>query len=488
MKIQDILRDIPVLSTDITGQEEIRGVAYSSKDVQPGVLFAALKGEKKDGMDFVAEAEAKGASVVLSEWPKPQGVKAAWIRVADAREAMALAAAAFYGHPSMKLKIIGVTGTKGKTTTTYILEEIIKAAGFIPAVIGTVEYRGPGFRMKASRTTPEAPDLQKMLGEMVAADATHCLMEVSSHSLMQKRVCGVSFDLAVFTNLSGEHMDYHGSMENYFEAKKKLFFLNHKKSASVVNFDDPWGKKLISELPMRTITFGLEPEAIVRADKHLLTDQGMDIQVTYPGGRMEISSWLVGRHNLFNILAAIASALALGIPIEAIVRGVAILRGVPGRFEKIANNRGLHIIVDYAHTDNALLNLLETARDLKPRRLLLVFGAGGSRDKSKRERMGDVAARLADWSILTSDNPRAEVPRQIIVDIEKGFAKNAVTNYEVIEDRTEAIRKALSICKKGDTLLVAGKGHEDYQIFKDRTIHFSDHEVIASILEEMEGH
>ncbi len=488
MKIQDLLRDIPVLSTDITGQEEIRGVAYSSKDVQPGFLFAALKGEKKDGMDFVAEAEAKGASVVLSEWPKPQGTKSAWIRVADAREAMALAAAAFYGHPSMKLKIIGVTGTKGKTTTTYILEEIIKAAGFVPAVIGTVEYRGPGFRMKAPRTTPEAPDLQKMLREMVASGATHCLMEVSSHSLMQKRIWGVSFDLAVFTNLSGEHMDYHHSMENYFEAKKKLFFLNHKKSASVVNFDDPWGKKLISELPMRTITFGLEPEAIVRADKRLLTDQGMDIQVAYPGGRMELSSWLVGRHNLYNILAAIASALALGIPVEAIVRGIAALRGVPGRFEKIANNQGLHIVVDYAHTDNALLNLLETARDLKPRKLLLVFGAGGSRDKSKRERMGDVAARLADWSILTSDNPRAEEPRQIISDIEKGFAKNAVTNYEVIEDRTEAIRKALAIARKGDIILVAGKGHEDYQIFKDRTIHFSDHEVIAAILGEMEGH
>jgi UDP-N-acetylmuramoyl-L-alanyl-D-glutamate--2,6-diaminopimelate ligase len=488
MKIQELLRDISVLSTDITGAEDIRGIAYSSQEVRPGFLFAALKGEKKDGMDFVAEAEAKGASVILSEWPKPRGVKAAWIQVADARETLALLASSFYGNPSMKMKIIGVTGTKGKTTTTYILEEVIKAAGLVPAVIGTVEYRGPGFRMKASRTTPEAPDLQKMLREMVAAGATHCLMEVSSHSLMQKRIWGVSFDVTVFTNLSGEHMDYHRSMENYFEAKKKLFFLNHKKSSSVVNFDDAWGKKLISELPMKTISFGLEPEAIIRAEKHVLTDQGMNFQVAYPGGRMEISSWLVGRHNLYNILAAIASALALGIPGDAIVRGVAALRGVPGRFEKIANNRGLHIVVDYAHTDNALLNLLETARDLKPRRLLLVFGAGGSRDKSKRERMGDVAARLADWTILTSDNPRAEEPREIIADIEKGFAKNGVTNYEVIVDRTEAIRKALAVARKGDYILVAGKGHEDYQIFKDRTIHFSDHEVIASILDEMEGH
>lgn len=487
MRIEDLLRDIPVLSSDATGAEDIKGIVYSSKNVQPGVLFAALKGEKTSGMDFIAEAEAKGAVAILSEWPKPLGVKAAWIQVADAREAMALTSAAFYGQPSMKMKIIGVTGTKGKTTTTYILEEIIKATGSVPGVIGTVEYRGPGFKMKAPRTTPEAPDLQKMLAEMVEAGATHCLMEVSSHALMQKRIYGVSFDVAVFTNLSGEHMDYHQTMENYFEAKKKLFFLNHKRSTSVVNIDDPWGQKLVTELPMKTVTFGLEPEAIVRAEKRRLSHHGMEFQVVYPGGNMEISSWLVGRHNLYNILAAIGSALALGIPAEAIARGVAALRGVPGRFEKIANTRGLDIVVDYAHTDNALLNLLETARDLKPRRIILVFGAGGNRDRGKRERMGDVAARLADWSILTADNPRAEDPRQIILDIEKGFAKNSCSDYEIIEDRTEAIRKALAMAKKGDYVLVAGKGHEDYQIFKDRTIHFSDHEVIASILNEMEG-
>jgi UDP-N-acetylmuramoyl-L-alanyl-D-glutamate--2,6-diaminopimelate ligase len=487
MKLQDVLKDIRILFSDADDRAEISGIAYSSKDVGPGFLFAALKGARSDGMDFVTEAEAKGAVAVISEWPRPQAVKTAWIQVADARETMAFAAANLYGHPSMKLKVVGVTGTKGKTTITYILEEILKSAGFVPAVIGTVEYRGPGFRIKAPRTTPEAPDIQKMMSEMVEAGATHCLMEVSSHALEQKRVWGVSFDVAVFTNLSGEHMDYHHSMENYYEAKKKLFFLNHKRSTCVVNVDDAWGKKLISELPLRTIAYGLEPEAIVRAEKYRISERGMDAHLSYPGGSIAISSRLVGRHNLYNTLAAAASALALNVPPAEIARGIAALRGVPGRFERVENDLGLNIVVDYAHTDNALENLLATAKDLKARRIILVFGAGGNRDTEKRERMGDVAARMADWTVITSDNPRQEDPARIIADIEKGFARNEARNYEIVPDRKEAIRKALSLGRKGDYILVAGKGHEDYQIFKDETIHFSDIEVIASILDGMKG-
>jgi UDP-N-acetylmuramoyl-L-alanyl-D-glutamate--2,6-diaminopimelate ligase len=487
MKLQDVLKDVRVVSSDATGGEEILGIVYSSKDVRPGFLFAALKGAKSDGMDFIVEAEGLGAAAILSEWPRPQTAKTVWVQAADAREAMAGAAANFYGHPSMKLKVVGVTGTKGKTTTTYILETILKTAGFTPAVIGTVEYRGPGFKVKAARTTPESPDLQRMLAEMVEAGATHCLMEVSSHALEQNRAWNVSFDVAVFTNLSGEHMDYHGTMENYFEAKKKLFFLNHKRIASVVNMDDPWGTKLVSELPMRTITYGLEPAAIIRAEKYQLNDQGLDFQLIYPGGRIAVSSRLVGKHNLYNILAATAAALALGLAPAEIVKGIAALAGVPGRFERVVNRFGLQIIVDYAHTDNALMHLLETARDLKPRKIILVFGAGGNRDKEKRERMGDVAARLADWTVITSDNPRSEDPLQIIAEIQKGFTKNGVAAYEIIPDRTEAIRKALDMAKKGDYVLVAGKGHEDYQIFKDRTIHFSDIEVVNSLLENRKG-
>lgn len=487
MKLGEVLQGIPVLAGDPSGGLEITGIAYSSKAVKPGFLFAALRGTVHNGMDFVSEALAGGAAAILSTWPKPKSVDALWIQVADAREALALAAANFYGRPSDKIKVAGITGTKGKTTVTYLLEAILKAAGFATGVIGTIEYRRPGVRVPAARTTPESTDLQAFLRDMLEAGVSHCVMEVSSHALEQKRVWGVSFDVAVFTNLSGEHLDYHTSMESYFEAKKKLFTLNHKQRASVVNMDDPWGQKLIAELPMKTITFGLEPAAIVRAQNFVMTDDGTELQIAYPGGILRLRSALVGQHNISNILAAAAAALALNVPPQAISEGVEALPGVPGRYEKVANGRGLQIVVDYAHTDNALEHLLTTAREFKPRRVILVFGAGGNRDKDKRERMGRVAARLADWTILTSDNPRSEDPMEIIAALEKGFEKEAVRTYEVVPDRKEAIARALATANKGDTVLVAGKGHEDCQIFKDRTIPFSDIEVIREVLAKMEA-
>jgi UDP-N-acetylmuramoyl-L-alanyl-D-glutamate--2,6-diaminopimelate ligase len=485
MRLHDVLDGVAVLAPGAKGDEEILGLAYNSKAVRPGFLFAALKGENRNGMDFVAEAEANGAAAVLSSWPRPPAARAAWIQVADAREAFALASANFFDHPSDGMKVVGITGTKGKTTITYVLEEILRAAGGAPGVIGTIEYRGPGLRAQAGRTTPEASDLQAMLREMLDAGASHCLMEVSSHALEQKRVWGVSFDVAVFTNLSGEHLDYHRSMESYFEAKRKLFYMNHKRSAAVVNMDDPWGQRLIAELPMKTITFGFEPAAIVRALRSSLAEDGMDIQIAHPGNVLAVHSRLVGKHNVSNILAATAAALALNVSPQDIARGIVALRGVPGRFEKVDTDRGIQVIVDYAHTDNALEHLLATAREFKPRRVVLVFGAGGNRDKEKRERMGRVAARLADWTVITSDNPRNEDPLEIIAAIERGFAKEGARSYEVVPDRRKAITRALALANKGDYVLVAGKGHEDYQIFKDRTIHFSDVEVIKEILAGM---
>jgi UDP-N-acetylmuramoyl-L-alanyl-D-glutamate--2,6-diaminopimelate ligase len=400
---------------------------------------------------------------------------------------LALAAANFSGHPSDRMKVVGVTGTKGKTTTTYLIEEILRTSGTSPGVIGTIEYRRPGWKAAAPRTTPESSDLQSLLRDFLDAGVTHCVMEVSSHALEQKRVWGVSYDVAVFTNLSGEHLDYHASMEAYFEAKKKLFYLNHKRNAAVVNWDDPWGQKLVAELPLKTVTFGLEPAALVRAVKFSMTEAGLEAQVSYPGGVMGIQSALVGRHNLFNILAAAAAALSLNVSPDDIVKGIAALKGVPGRFERVPNSRGLQVVVDYAHTDNALEHLLTTAREFKPRRVVLVFGAGGNRDRDKRERMGRVAARLADWTVLTSDNPRSEEPTDIIAAIEKGFLKEAVKAYEVEPDRRKAIARALATANKGDIVLIAGKGHEDTQIFKDRTIHFSDIEVVEETLREMEA-
>jgi UDP-N-acetylmuramoyl-L-alanyl-D-glutamate--2,6-diaminopimelate ligase len=485
MKLRDVLKDIPVLAGGGTGDEEIAGIAYNSKSVRPGFLFAALRGAARNGMDFVAEAAGNGAAAVLSAWPKPPSVAAAWVQVADAREALALAAANFYGHPSDRMKVVGVTGTKGKTTTTYVIEEVLKAAGAAPAVVGTIEYRRPGWKVAAPRTTPESSDLQALLREFLDAGVSHCVMEVSSHALEQKRVWGVSYDVAVFTNLSGEHLDYHPSMEAYFEAKKKLFYLNHKRNAAVVNWDDPWGQKLVAELPMATVTFGLEPAAIVRAVKFAMTEAGIDAQVSYPGGVMRLQSALVGRHNLYNLLAGAAAALSLNIAPADIVKGVAALKGVPGRFERVPNDRGIQVVVDYAHTDSSLEHLLTTAREFKPRRVILVFGAGGNRDKDKRERMGRVAARLADWTVLTSDNPRSEDPDAIISAIEQGFAKEAVKAYEVEPERRKAIVRALATASKGDIVLIAGKGHENTQIFKDRTVHFSDIEVVEETLREM---
>jgi len=487
MTLKDVLDGIAVVANGGAGSVDITGLAYNSKSVRPGFLFAALPGAARNGMDFVTEAVANGAAAVLSSWPKPAAVSAAWVRVADARAALALAAANFYGHPSDRMKVVGVTGTKGKTTTTFILEEILRTSGAAPGLIGTIEYRRPGWHIDAPRTTPESSDLQALLRDFLDAGVSHCVMEVSSHALEQKRVWGVGFDVAVFTNLTGEHLDYHQTMEAYFEAKKKLFFLNHKKGTAVVNWDDPWGQKLVAELPMATVTFGLEPAAIVRALKYVPSESGIDAQVTYPGGTMRIQSALVGRHNLYNLLAAIGAALALGLSPADIAKGIAGLKGVPGRFQRVANRRGLQIVVDYAHTDAALESLLMTAREFKPRRLILVFGAGGDRDRDKRERMGRVAARLADWTILTSDNPRSEDPLAILEAIEKGFAKEAVRTYEVEPDRRKAIVRALATANKGDAVLIAGKGHEDYQVFRDRTVHFSDVETVEEILRDMEA-
>jgi UDP-N-acetylmuramoyl-L-alanyl-D-glutamate--2,6-diaminopimelate ligase len=487
MKLKDLLKDIPALRVNGNGGADILGLACSSQQVQQGYLFVALRGEKKDGNDFIEDALRRGAKAVLSEKPKPPNLKVTWIEVPDAREALAYAAANFYGHPSMQMKLVGITGTKGKTTLTYILESIFKQAGYPTGVIGTINYRWSDKVFPAGRTTPEAPEIQRMMSEMLTQGITHCLIEVSSHALDLKRVWGLRFDIAVFTNLSAEHLDYHETMEDYFEAKRKLLFLNTKKKAAVVNLDDPWGKKLITELPLTTVTYGLEPAAIVHGQNYRLTESGIKAEVDFPGGQIKVCSPLLGKHNLYNILAAIATSLALNIPVPAIKEGITALRGIPGRLEKIKNSLGLPVFVDYAHTDNALSNLLETVRELKPSRILLVFGAGGDRDRSKRARMGGVAAKLADWTYLTSDNPRSEDPLAIIADIEKGFLLEGSKNYQIVPDRKSAIEQALASAKKGDYVLVAGKGHENYQIFKDRTIAFDDAEVIRSFLKTMES-
>ena len=336
MKLKNLLEGVPRVRYNGNGEQEIQGIAYSSKDVQPGFLFAALKGEKKDGFEFIEEALINGAVAFLSEKPKPENFERTWLQASDAREALALCSANLYSHPSQKMKVVGITGTKGKTTITYLLEEILKKSHFLPAVIGTISYRGPGIIISAERTTPEAPDLQRMMAEMLAQGVTHCLIEVSSHALDLRRVLGIGFDIALFSNLSGDHLDYHHTMENYFEAKKKLFFLDHKKRTAVINFDDSWGKRLISELPSGVVTYGLEPESQVRCENFKLTEKGIELTAKHPAGTLPLFSTLMGKPNLYNILASIAVALTLNIPVSAIKEGIASLKEVPGRFEKRA--------------------------------------------------------------------------------------------------------------------------------------------------------
>jgi UDP-N-acetylmuramoyl-L-alanyl-D-glutamate--2,6-diaminopimelate ligase len=486
VKLSAVLEGLPIISGPEKADIEISGLSFASGSVEPGHLFAALRGEHRDGIDFVPEALARGAAAVLADRPRPEGIEHPWVRVFDARESLALAAANFYDHPSLRMRIVGITGTKGKTTTAFILESILRAAERPAGVIGTILYKGGTLSREAARTTPEAPDLQRMLASMLAEGVTHCVMEVSSHSLSLKRVVGVGFDVAVFTNLGGEHLDYHKTMEEYFEAKKKLFQLNSKKRTAVVNEDDPWGKRLITELPMATITYGLEPTALVRGERYRMNGAGLEALVRYPGGQMAIASPLAGKHNLYNLLAAFSVALALNVPLPAIREGIASLGQVPGRFERIENGRGLQIFVDYAHTAGSLENLLETARELKPARILLVFGCGGDRDRAKRPRMGEIAGRLADWAFVTSDNPRSEDPLDIIHEIERGLAVSGSKAYSLVPDRREAIAQALAMARKGDCVLIAGKGHEMTQTLKDRTIEFNDGDVVREILNGME--
>jgi len=321
-----------------------------------------------------------------------------------------------------------------------------------------------------------------MLRQMVDGGATHCIMEVSSHALELKRVTGIEFDVAVFTNLSGEHMDYHQNMDSYYEAKKKLFHAGQNNRTAVINADDDWGKKLISDISMEFMSVGLHSPAMVCTEKYEFDTNGTKLTAKFPSGKMTISSHLLGKPNVYNTLSSLAVSLALNIHTDAIQEGIAALQGVPGRFERIQNSLGIQIYVDYAHTDDALKNLLETAQDLAREKIILVFGAGGDRDKTKRPRMGAIAGKLADLTILTSDNPRTESPSAIISDVEEGLKVTGPNKYLILPDRKEAIIKALSLAKKDDIILVAGKGHEDYQILGDKVIPFSDKGVIYEIL------
>jgi UDP-N-acetylmuramoyl-L-alanyl-D-glutamate--2,6-diaminopimelate ligase len=486
MRLADLLTGVE--TTDVCGDPsvEVTGVTYDSRKVAPGSVFVAISGEITDGNRFVGEALGNGALVIVSERePLPD---VAWIRVPSGRVALAELAARFYDHPTRQLCLVGVTGTNGKTTTSHLIESILRCAGYSVALVGTIGHRGPGFSGPASLTTPEAPDLEGWFRGTVEQGGTHAVMEVSSHAIAMKRVWGLEFDVAVFTNLSGEHLDFHGGMEAYFETKRQLFAGAGAAppGLAVVNADDSYGRRLLDCGNGRVITFGTAEGADVSPGNVELDWNGIRARFSTPRGSLQVSSGLIGRLNLPNVAAAVAVGVGLGIGDDEVVGGIADLRGVPGRFERVDRGQNFEVIVDYAHTDDALMKVLEAAREITPGRVIVVFGAGGERDMTKRGRMGKVASAGSDLQIVTSDNPRGEDPRGIIRMIEDGLGRES-GNYSSIPDRRDAIREAVRAARPGDTVIIAGKGHEDYQIVGNERLSFDDRVVAAELLDELDA-
>ena len=482
----------------------VPGLAYHSGEVVAGGVFVALKGHRTDGHLYLAASLARGARVVVTEQElePPAGVTV--VRVPQARLALAHLSAAFYGHPSRELTLVGITGTNGKTSTTYLLEAILTAAGRRVGVVGTVNYRAGGETWPAPVTTPESLDLQRMLRQMRTKGVSHVFLEVSSHALDLRRVDRTRFAAGVFTNLSQDHLDYHRDLDEYFAAKSRLFLeiLPNGGSApglAVLNLDDPRGKSLRDRVQVPALTYGCHPESQVRPLEYRYRQDGLEAKLTTPAGELTIASRLVGPFNLANVLAASATALGLGLSPAEVARGIASLPGVPGRLERFGPPAGPALFVDYAHTPAAVIQALAALKTLHFTRLITVFGCGGDRDRSKRPLMGRAAAAGSHLVIITSDNPRSEDPEAIIREIEPGVAQGGLTKitaaaakrgepgYLAVPDRREAIRLAVELARPGDAVLVAGKGHENYQIWGRERRHFDDREEVAAALEEFHG-
>ncbi len=496
MRLREFLTLQEVEEAEGNLDQEVTGLTYDSRQVRAGEIFFAIPGEKLDGHEFIPQALKSGAAAVVvahkATWP--QG--ATWIRTKDVRHTMGVWGAYFFGWPSRRMRVLGVTGTNGKTTVSYLVESILSAAGLKPGVIGTINYRYRGHQRPSHQTTPESLELQSLLAEMETAGVQSVVMEVSSHALVQDRVRGIDFDVGLFTNLSRDHLDYHGSMDDYFLAKSKLFtdYLEASvkpKKAAVICAEDARGRELLDKLRdvgFETWSYGVDHQW----DIHLIELQsdvgGLRGRLEFKGRHLDFSSPLIGAANLQNIMGAVGVGGYLELPSNVIAKGIQQLTAVPGRLEKVENNLGISVLVDYAHTPDALEKVLGAVRPLAQRRVLTVFGCGGDRDRGKRPLMGEIAARLSDLVVLTSDNPRTEDPLRILAEIEDGIQKTGLMKfgddspqtdrgYWVEKDRRAAIRIGLRAAQQGDVVLIAGKGHEDYQILGAKKIHFDDREV-----------
>jgi UDP-N-acetylmuramoyl-L-alanyl-D-glutamate--2,6-diaminopimelate ligase len=485
MKLGQILSSVrlPRPLSSALANLEIGGLEYDSRRVGPGFLFFAFPGSHSDGRQFAQSALAAGAAAIVSESPAPDGFDGVWLQVEHGRQALALAARNFYCQPDERLQLAGITGTNGKTTTSYLLDSVLRAAGYSTALIGTIEYHLAGRVHRAVNTTPESLDLLRMFAELEKQGGTHVTMEVSSHALELRRVYGLHFQVAVFTNLTRDHLDFHGTMEAYLGAKLKLFAGagGPPPRAAVLNRDDESirGIKLARET--LAYWYGLGPDATLRA-RHISSGfDGLRFDVQYGKTRFGISSRLIGKMNVYNILAACGAALSFDIPPETIARGIAGLPSVPGRFERVDEGQPFMVVVDYAHTDDALRNVISVARGLEPKRVITLFGCGGDRDRTKRPLMGRAAAEASDFVVLTSDNPRSEDPLAIMNDALVGIRRVDVPHI-VEPDRAAAIARAIQEAREGDIVILAGKGHETYQVLKDQTIPFDDRAVAREVL------
>jgi UDP-N-acetylmuramoyl-L-alanyl-D-glutamate--2,6-diaminopimelate ligase len=481
------------LNAEISGDADslVTDVTHDSRQAREGTLFVAIRGATMDGHRFIEDVVRRGAAGIISEYDPPADFAGTWLKVKDAREALAKAAAVINGDPSHELDLVGITGTNGKTTTTYLCLALAKAAAQKGAMLTTVEYRIGEKSVPAVRTTPEASDTNRFLREAVDAGCSMAVMETSSQAIDLHRCDWLRFKVAIFTNLTRDHLDYHLTMESYFDAKKKLFDgrLGETPDSSVINIDDEWGQKLAEELKsagQRVATFSLKnlPADLTANDITVSLIKGTSFKLSTPSGERQINSPLVGKPHVYNMLAATSAALELGYSLDAIQKGLEKCVGAPGRFERVPHDGDFAVVVDYAHSDDALLNVLKTARELTSGKIITVFGCGGDRDKTKRGPMGEVAGRNSDFVIVTSDNPRTENPLKIIEEIEAGLQKTDC-QYQIVSDRRDAIFQALKRAKTNDVVLIAGKGHENYQIIGDEKFDFDDRKIALEALEEM---